>query len=358
MLWVGFSSGATTGGTGGWPIHIGLAGIDVAKKETNAIWQSKIITSEPVHNVTSLSVNPEAVYLSLANAGIVEFPGSMEKGREYLETPKVIDDKTNLPSNLVTSIVKTDTDFWVAYGDNGNESGIGLYNPGKDIWETVFCSTLKNDSLFGLGNPYVIHAMQIVSPNKMYFLVYDPAIPKVENSESPEGFWVMNTQTHKLKYLGPIWLDWPQRINVEYIDNQLWFKSWFFIIKYNPESEKITKVIGDYNRLVRWYSEKNIPFNIEKDLFISDSFSSNVNFGPYYIQGNLDLSTSTIHNNKLWARLGESQIMIIEKDKNFKDIKIIDNDILEGRPACRFISTPYGLIAIGEGAVGLVEAKE
>ncbi|MBN2588349.1 MAG: hypothetical protein JXA96_00685 [Sedimentisphaerales bacterium] len=72
----------------------------------------------------------------------------------------------------------------------------------------------------------------------------------------------------------------------------------------------------------------------------------------------MDLSTGTIHNNKVWARLGPNQIFIGEIGKGTEEAQIIDNNILDGEPVHRFVSTPYGLIAIGEGAVGLVEAKE
>ena len=73
--------------------------------------------------------------------------------------------------------------------------------------------------------------------------------------------------------------------------------------------------------------------------------------------GNLDLSTSAIHENKLWARLGASQILIVEKGGSYEDAEIIDNNILDGGPVCRFVSTPYGLIGIGEGIVGLIETE-
>ncbi len=358
MLWAGFSSGATMGGTGGWPIDVGLAGIDIEKKETTAIWQSQIITSEPVLRVTGLSITPEAIYLSLTNAGIVEFPGSLKIGREYLETLKVITEESNFPSNLVTSIFHADPNFWVAYGGNEKESGLGLYNTGEDIWETVFCSTLKSNTLFGVGKPYIIHAIQIVPPNKMFFLVYEPGIPKIVSSGNPEGFWVMNTENHELKYLGPIWLDQPERINVEYINGKICFKSWYFIIEFDPNSQEITKIMGDTTRLDKWYSVKNIPLNLASELFVLESFLAIIEFGPYYIKGNLDLSTSAIHNNKLWARLGESQIIIVEKGNSFEEAQIIDNNLLDGEPVHKFVSTPYGLIAIGEGTVGLIEDKE
>jgi hypothetical protein len=83
-----------------------------------------------------------------------------------------------------------------------------------------------------------------------------------------------------------------------------------------------------------------------------------INFGLYLVQGVLDLARGTIHNNKVWARLGPNQIAIIEIGKSFEEAKIIDNNLLDGEAVHRFVSTPYGLIGIGEGIVGLIETEE
>ena len=69
------------------------------------------------------------------------------------------------------------------------------------------------------------------------------------------------------------------------------------------------------------------------------------------------MSTAAIHNDHLWARLGKSQIIIVEKDKSFEEAEIIDNNILDGEPVERFVSTPYGLVAIGNGIVGLIDTE-
>lgn len=49
---------------------------------------------------------------------------------------------------------------------------------------------------------------------------------------------------------------------------------------------------------------------------------------------------------------------ILRNSKIFDKSKITDRKILNGEYAETFLETPYGLIAIGEGAVGLIEAKE
>ena len=55
------------------------------------------------------------------------------------------------------------------------------------------------------------------------------------------------------------------------------------------------------------------------------SFINTLKFGPYYAMGNLDLSTGTIHNNRLWARLGKSQIIITEQGQRYENSQIIDS---------------------------------
>ena len=68
----------------------------------------------------------------------------------------------------------------------------------------------------------------------------------------------------------------------------------------------------------------------------------------------IDLSNCALHNNRLWAHFGDNQIIIAEQGKN---PQFYDNNILDGEPVERFVSTPYGLIGIGEGVVGLIETE-
>ena len=77
-------------------------------------------------------------------------------------------------------------------------------------------------------------------------------------------------------------------------------------------------------------------------------------FGSHYT-GNLDLLTADIYDDQLWARLGKTQIAILHRGESWEKAKIINNDILDGEPVERFVSTPYGLVAIGNGIVGLIE---
>jgi hypothetical protein len=49
---------------------------------------------------------------------------------------------------------------------------------------------------------------------------------------------------------------------------------------------------------------------------------------------------------------------VLRNSKIFDQSKIVDRNILNGEYAETFIRTPYGLVAIGEGTVGLIETEK
>jgi hypothetical protein len=362
ILWLAITSSTESGNTslmGGrnWVTDFALAGINLQQKILDTFWQAKITSYNPVRTGnSSLSIGDDTSYVSRENVGILELPGSLSKGLKYFDSPKVFSTKNGLPSLLITSLTRDGDKLWIAYGGAGQESGLGLFDPLTGKWETVFCSTLKGDSPFSKGKPYVIHSMQKVSQDEIFFLVHDPTIPRDPSKENPEGLWKINRRTQELKYFGPVSTGNPE-INMEYIGSKLQLNSPIYILKFDTNSEKITNIMGDISRLKSLYSQKNISVTFEKDLVVPESFSNAVTYGPFYDLGNINLSTSTIHNNKLWARMGASQILIAEKGKSYEEAQIIDNNLLDGQPVERFVSTPYGLIAIGKGTVGLIETE-
>ncbi|MBN1975426.1 MAG: hypothetical protein JW787_17450 [Sedimentisphaerales bacterium] len=388
MVWVAF----TGSGSINESVSIGLVGINLENKRISALWGAEypyvLVPSIGRPNLCGLIIGEKTTYLAATSVGILEFPGNMVEGREFFQDPnyaqystlhrgilefrknlqnnkqvshrafKVYKQENGLPSLLITSIVQENDKLWVAYGERNQESGLGIYDPKTEHWETVFCSTLQNNILLGAGKAYIIYGMKFVSPDKLFFLVYDPSFPKKEGKENLEGLWKMNTKTQEIRYLNLVLAFKPDQVTVENFGQEFWYKPWKFIVKFDPDAEKSTMVVGNVDRLMNAYLEKNIPFTIGHDIFLPESFMDSVSFGPYHFLGNLDLSTSAIHTDKLWARLGESQIIIAEKGKRFEEAKIIDNNLLDGEPVHRFVSTPYGLVGIGEGTVGLIEDKE
>ena len=115
----------------------------------------------------------------------------------------------------------------------------------------------------------------------------------------------------------------------------------------------------NFSEVSKQYPNSMIDISgLDEDLFLPEAFLKKVNEGTLRTEGNIDLSTGTIHKNKLWSRYGKYKIIIAEKGCNFEDAKIIDNNILNGKPVYKFVSTPYGLVGIGDGIVGLIETGD
>ena len=71
--------------------------------------------------------------------------------------------------------------------------------------------------------------------------------------------------------------------------------------------------------------------------------------------GYIGLRTAAYHNGEIWARLGKSRLVTLNHNEFNENSQVFDNNILDGQPVLRFVSTPYGLIAIGSNSVGLIE---
>ena len=54
---------------------------------------------------------------------------------------------------------------------------------------------------------------------------------------------------------------------------------------------------------------------------------------------------------------GKTQIVIVQRGQRVEDGTKILNDILDGGPVLRFFDTPYGLLAVGQGSAGIVNAR-
>jgi len=76
-------------------------------------------------------------------------------------------------------------------------------------------------------------------------------------------------------------------------------------------------------------------------------------FGSDYL-GGINLGSAAIHEDTLWARFGMMQLVVIPRGATKDQIQVRDNDLLDGKPVLRFLSTPHGLIAVGEEMVGLI----
>ncbi len=89
--------------------------------------------------------------------------------------------------------------------------------------------------------------------------------------------------------------------------------------------------------------------------FIAGEVPKALQFGTYQF-GRVDLLTASCAAT-LWVRKGLSEIMVLKRGEPVEAAKVVPNDLLEGRPAVEFLDTAYGLVAIGEGSVGLIEGS-
>jgi len=71
--------------------------------------------------------------------------------------------------------------------------------------------------------------------------------------------------------------------------------------------------------------------------------------------GWIDLNTAAIHGDQLWARAGDCRVLILQRGQKLDDAKKIENNFLDDGPVLQFFDTPYGLLAVGQGNVGIVE---
>ncbi len=347
-----------------------LAGINLDKKELIALWQTRIpFITTPVRyeTLSGISVNKDITYVSLCGSGIIEFPGSFKTGRDFIKIPVIHNQDQGIPSVFITSMTKYENKLYIAYGSRSQECGIGLYNLQNKNWECLFSSTIKGPVPFHIGNTFIVSNLTFKSKNEILFSVILPSTSYSLSSFIYNGLWKLDLTSKNLKMVVSSYMSNTEVEPVgsgEFPEKYL-FKKEDHIFEFDTKSEKSKYLIGSnesINNLQTQYQNypktNNTKVDLMKsDFFIPESLMANFKFGLYRV-GMIDLLTATIYNNKLWARYGESQIIIIEKGKSFEDAQIIDNNILDGGPVERFVSTPYGLVGIGEGTVGIIETED
>jgi hypothetical protein len=188
--------------------------------------------------------------------------------------------------------------------------------------------------------------------NKLFFQIWVPFFLDTQWM----GLWKIDTKTLELKYFGLGGIPEPARGRLINFGEEWWFKTHWSLIQFDPISEQARLILGDPYWL-RDRSGKLQTLSFEHDLFVPEASNKRLAYGPCGGPCNLDLSTAAVHGDRLWARLGERQLMVIHQGRSIEEAEIFDNNILNGGKVLEFLSTPYGLIAIGEGTVGLIETE-
>ncbi len=170
------------------------------------------------------------------------------------------------------------------------------------------------------------------------------------------GLCKIDTDSYELKYLCSFRSTLDGDI-IESIENIMLLKHSKYSIEFDTNLENIKLLYGDIQTVRKQFSDAKVSPPEINNGFINSDTIRNIKFGSSITKQTIHLSSAAIYKNKLWAMLGQSQVVILEKDKSFDESQIIDNDILNGEPVTRFVSTPYGLIGIGEGIVGLIDTE-
>lgn len=308
-------------------ISVELVGINLVKKKVVARYQTETPRLNSAAYLTDMAVGEERTYLSINNLGLVEFPGSRNRDAESLMEPRVLTNEDSLPSTSITSIARSENGLFVAYGGKSQESGLGLYDPRAGRWEGILCSAFKGEAPFNAGLPYRLYNLTLMPPDRLFFVINDIEFNKHTVIDDWKGLWKMNIKTRVLKYFRNREMATHLTSTlVAEIRGKWWLWSRYrdsAIIEFDPDLEEM-KSIG-------WDPYPGL-----------DSYS------------NL-LSTGALHNGRFWGRWGRSQIIVIPWGAGVEEAQIVDNNILDGHAVCNFMSTPYGLVAIGDGTVGLVE---
>ena len=332
---------------------VGLVQIDLKEKKVSHIWycgcpgvKKTRVELEFYKPLSGIAVTDDNCFIALKDIGLVNFPRKIAQKYVYYNKPRIMTEKDDIPSIALTGLASVNNKLWIAYGDAGRESGIIIFDPNNKKIETVFCSTIKGDTPFEKGNPYQITELTPGPDNKMFFSINGEMLgisgekEKWPGLSEIAGFWKIDTSSKKLQFL---WQDkyltrWPAEI-----DNQggnWWLRNNWILAKFDPNSEVATFIFGGLPTM------NQVPIlQVKEESFTPDGYSYQ-NFG-----------TAAIYQDKFWARFGQSQIIITEKGKGKEAAKIIDNNILNGEGALKFFSTPYGLVAVGEGSIGIVNTE-
>jgi hypothetical protein len=331
-----------------------LARVDLTGRTPACLLKTE--TSINWTNLVGWAVMDDAGYLALRDIGIAVLPKeAWNRGQDVAVNPKVLTREHGLPSLLITAITQDRGRLWIAYGRPDAESGLGLYDPRTGQWESVLCSTLKGEEPFKAGRPYGLMQLAVVPPNSLFFTNQ----PKMFQGMTPwMGLWRLDTTTHSVRYYGYCGVETGIFGRLEATGKDLWCKGNLSLVRIDTESEEASYIFGTTWRASTRKAFALAPWlDCRNDLFLPEDFMPAVPFGSRE-RGGIDLTSSAMHGDDLWTLLGNTQIAVIHRGRPFAEATILANDLLDGGPVLKFLSTPYGLVAIGDGAVGLVKTAE
>jgi hypothetical protein len=328
-----------------------VAGVDLASREVLAAWQGEV-TFPMQARPTSLAVCRGDAYFAIKGAGIVVFPRNALKDAQTAVEPQTLTGEHELPSSFVTGMATQGDQMWIAFGGGSGDSGLGLYDPQSRHCEVVFCSTRKGSTWLD-SQAYLLTDLRLLPPSTLLFHVSMLS----QESRGISGLWLMDTNSREARRI-------PDGLSIASDDGPLW--NWPDVIATRADGsglgvERRTFVRGNLtvDQWLQYIQGKPLVPSPSQEVFTL-RYSMPVGkglFGPRY-GAMAAVPTAAVHKGRLWMCFGTSQIAIASQDRPFEEARAVPNDILNGEPAIKFLSTPYGLVAIGNGTVGLIESPE
>ena len=295
-LWVGFLHWNPAAS------RLKLAQINLKDKKVIHLWQTEFpsLAESPLElthlygPIKGIAVTDEQCFVAITNLGLVKFSRNVSQTYTAYDKPQIISEKDGLPSTSLTGLAGINKKLWIAYGDEGKESGLVIFEPETRKIETVFCSTVKGETPFERAKPYKIINLTPGTGNKLFFNVDVRTALSTSGNNLPivrqiVGLWKVDTVSHKTEFLNQKGM-WPYDISVQ--DKELWLLGDKSIVKFDPNSEVATAILGRSPATIK------VPIlQINEEKFVPDW---NMNLP-------CDFETATIFQDKLWTRLGNGR---------------------------------------------------
>ncbi len=320
---------------------VAVAGLDPAGKEPPVRWQAQVEGSEVYFSrMVGFVLGERHSYVALDYLGVVVFPGTQATGQGVLSTPQVLGGKDGLPPVPPSAIGGTPTEMWVSFGTTKSGSGLGLYDAETGAWKPYLSAPPLPRRTGPIGEFYGFKEI-IPAGNGVLLYGINGGADAVSEFDPASG------KLTRLASAGVVELSAGP-------EDGFWLKSTYSLTRVDPRNKVFELAV--YGRAAGQY----------KDSLRSGWSLRTFTFAPpgghtaagSLRDGRIDLTTAAIHGDQMWARCGQSQLAILKRGQVLEDARKIDNNILDGGPVLQFFDTPYGLLAVGKGSVGIVDTEE
>jgi hypothetical protein len=334
-------------------LSVGLAGVDVGSGGAVALWQTTFKLNRGGPFVGRPALAGEKSYLAVSDEGLIEFPGALARGKGFLDRPRILNKDNGLPPGRILGIAPLGEKLWISYTDAG--TGLGIYDPRTETWQRVCSSDRPADMPLQKVVGYGLFELTPVPGGLMFFV-------GGANYQDLNGLWRFDSATGDVERLFSFSPRPPTDNSPTVLkgtDGGPWILSSTLIAHLVPQSAKVElSALADFNSTIPENLAKyhQGAWTCEMLPFVSGRGQER-NTVAWLPQSMVNAATGAVRGDDFWARYGATQIIVCHRGKSFDEATIMDNNILEGRAVLDFFPTPYGLIAVGQGCIGLIEGS-